>query len=61
MKQQLLVLNRGRQRAPNSTALDRFLFGFWSLFLNSRHIQRAAVIVKPSTLLKLHRLLKERK
>jgi len=32
MKQQLLVINRSRQRAPNLSALDRFLLGFWSLF-----------------------------
>jgi hypothetical protein len=29
MKQQLLVINRSRQRAPNLSALDRFLLGFW--------------------------------
>ena len=34
MKQQLLIINRSRRRAPNLTVLDRFLFGFWSLFLN---------------------------
>ena len=28
MKQQLLIINRSRQRAPNLSALDRFLFGF---------------------------------
>jgi hypothetical protein len=28
MKQQLLVMNRGRKRAPNLTALNRFLLGF---------------------------------
>jgi hypothetical protein len=28
MKQQLLVINRSRRRAPNLSALDRFLFGF---------------------------------
>ena len=61
MKQQLLVMNRSRQRAPNLTALDRFLLGFWSLFLSPRHIQRAALIIRPSTLLKFHRLLKQRK
>ena len=61
MKQQLLVLNRSRRRAPNLSALDRFLLGFWSLFLNPRHIQRAAVIIRPSTLLKFHDLLKKRK
>ncbi|MEE8428318.1 MAG: hypothetical protein V3S33_02290 [Gammaproteobacteria bacterium] len=51
MKQQLLVIKRSRRRAPNLTALDRFLFGFWSLFLDPRRIQRAAVIIRPSTLL----------
>jgi transposase InsO family protein len=61
MKQQLLVINRSRRRAPNLSALDRYLFGFWSLFLNPHSIQRGAVIVRPSTLLKLHRLLKQRK
>jgi hypothetical protein len=61
MKQQLIVINRSRRRAPNLLALDRFLFGFWSLFLSPRHIQRAAVIIRPSTLLKFHNLLKQRK
>ena len=61
MKQQLLVINRSRRRAPNLSALDRFLLGFWSLFLNPRHIQRVAVIIRPSTLLKFHDLLKKRK
>jgi len=60
MKQQLLVINRSRQRAPNFTELDRLLFGFWSLFLNPWRIQRAAVIIRPSTLLKFHDALKKR-
>jgi len=57
MKQQLLVISRSRQRAPNLTALDRFLFGFLSLFVNPRHIVRSAVIIKPSTLLRFHEAL----
>ena len=77
MKQQLLIINRSRQllhallyllhpcsrrrRARNLTTMDRFLLGFWSLFLSPRHIQRAALIIRPSTLLKFHRLLKQRK
>ena len=61
MKQQLMVINRSRRRAPNLSALDRFLLGFWSLFLNPRHIQRTAIIIRPSTLLKFHDLLKKRK
>ena len=35
--------------------------GFWSLFLNPYHILRAAVIVKPSTLLRFHEALKKLK
>jgi len=38
MKQQLLVINRSRRRAPNLSALDRFLFGFWSLFLDPHRV-----------------------
>ena len=61
MKQQLLVINRTRQRAPNLSALDRFLLGFWSLFLSPNRIQWAAVIIRPATLFKFHKLLKQRK
>ncbi len=50
MKRQLLVINRSRRRAPNLSVLDRFLFGFWSLFLDPNRIQRAAVIIRPSTM-----------
>jgi putative transposase len=39
MKQQFLIMNRARRRAPNLSALDRFLFGIWTLFLNPRRIQ----------------------
>ena len=61
MKQQLLVINRSRRRAPNLSVFDRFLVGFWPLFLSPRRIQRAAVIIRPSTLLKFHDILKKRK
>jgi len=61
MKQQLLIINRSRRRAPNLTPSDRMLLGFWSLFLNPHHIQRAAVILRPSTLLKFNDMLKKRK
>jgi putative transposase len=61
MKQQLLIMNRSRRRAPNLAPIDRVLLGFWSLFLNPNRIQRAAVIIRPSTLLKFHDMLKKRK
>jgi hypothetical protein len=40
MKQRLLIMQRARRRAPNLSVLDRFVLGFWSLFLSPRHIQR---------------------
>jgi len=61
MKQQPLVIKRSRRRAPNLSALNRFLRGFCSLFLNPRRMQRAAVIIRSSTLLKFHDILKQRK
>ena len=61
MKQQLLIINRSRRRAPNLTPVDRMLLAFWSLFLSPHHIQRAAVILKPTTLFKFHDILKKRK
>jgi len=59
MKQQLLIIDRSRRRAPNLTVSDRFALAFWTLFLIPRHIQRAAVIVRPLTLLKFHAQLKK--
>jgi len=56
MKQQLLIIHRSRRRAPNLSTLDRFLFGFWSLFLDPSHIWRVAVIIRPSTLFRFHNL-----
>ena len=61
MKQQLLVINRSRKRAPNLSVIDRFLLGFWSLFLSPHHIPRSAIIIRPSTLLRFHETLKKRK
>jgi hypothetical protein len=33
LRQQLLVLRRSRRRAPNLRPADRFLFGFFSLYM----------------------------
>ena len=61
LKQQLIIHSRSRQRAPNLTTQDRTVLGFLSLFLNPRRIARAAVIIRPSTLLLFHNALKKRK
>jgi hypothetical protein len=54
LKQQLLVVCRPRQRAPNLLPADRFLFGFFSLFLQPGRIVKTAVGIRPSTLLRFH-------
>src|SRR5689334_7516460 len=51
LKQQLIVLRRGRQRAPNLTRSDRLVYGFWSLFLAPGRLRKVAVALRPSTLL----------
>jgi len=61
LKHQLIMLRRPRRRAPNLTVLDRFLFGFGLLFLNSGRIPKVAVGLQPSTLLKFHEALVRRK
>jgi hypothetical protein len=61
MTQPLLIVNRSRKCAPNLTVNDRILLGFWSLFLVPCCIQRSAVIIKPSTLLRFHEALEKRK
>jgi putative transposase len=61
LKQQLLVVGRPRHRAPNFSAFDRLLFGFWAVLLGERRIPRVAIILRPSTLLSFHDALKRRK
>jgi putative transposase len=61
LKQQLIIHSRSRKRGPNLTTKDRTVLGFLSMFLNPRRLVRAAVIIKPSTLLSFHNALKKRK
>jgi putative transposase len=61
LKHQMLIGNRCRQRAPNLTTLDRFLIGLTTLFMNPRRIRRCAVLLKPATFFKFHKILIDRK
>ena len=61
MKHQLIVMSRCQKRAPKLTISDRFLLRFWTLFLSPSRLLKAAVILKPSTLLKFHKALIQRK
>jgi len=61
VKQQLLILNRSRKRAPNLRVLDRVVAGLCALLIPPARIIRSAIVLKPSTLLNLHRTLVQRK
>ena len=57
IRHQLLILSRGRKRAPNLHGRDRLIGGLCTLFIGRTRILRSAIVLKPSTLLSLHRLL----
>src|SRR6516225_6631506 len=61
LKQQLLILNRSRQRAPNLRLSDRMVAGWCARFLRPSRLIRSAIVLKPSTLLHLHHVLIQRK
>ena len=57
LKQQLIVLRRARQRAPNLTLQDRLLCGVGSLFLPAARLRKVAIGIRPATLLAFHQAL----
>lgn len=61
LKQQLIVSNRSRQRAPSLTNLDRFVLGLITLFVSPHRIPKLSAIVKSTTLLKFHKALVDRR
>ena len=61
LRQQLIVLGRTRNKAPNLKTSDRFILGGLSLFISAHRRLMTAVIVRPSTLLRFHRALVDRK
>jgi hypothetical protein len=58
VKQQLLILNRSRQRSPNLRSSDRLVAGLRALLIGPARLIRSASVLKPSTLLNLHRNLR---
>src|SRR6266540_7091426 len=61
IKHQLLILDRSRKRAPNLRLSDRVVAGVCALLMRSRRLIRCAIVFKPSTVLRLHRALTQRK
>ena len=46
VKHQLLILNRGRKRAPNLRATERIIAGLCALFINPARVLRSAIVLK---------------
>ena len=61
LKHQLIVLNRARNRAPRLTAWDRLLFGIGAFWVAPNRLPKIAIGIRPSTLLRFHRALIQRK
>ena len=58
VKQQLLVLNRSRQRAPNLRTSDRLVASLCALLIRPARLIRSAIVLKPSTLLNFHQVMR---
>src|SRR5713226_6406081 len=61
VKHQLLILNRSRNRSPPLRLADRMVAGLCAVLMRPRRLIRSAIVLKPSTLLRLHRALTQRK
>src|SRR5271169_1530646 len=61
LKHQLLIVNRSRQRSPILSSWDRILAGWMALLVRPTRLLRSAIVLKPSTLLALHRAMSKRK
>jgi hypothetical protein len=61
VKHQLLILNRSRKRSPNLRFSDRMVAGLCALLIRPRRLIRSAVVLRPSTLLRVHQALTARK
>ncbi|MFQ3323551.1 MAG: putative transposase [Pseudomonadales bacterium] len=57
MKQQLIVMNRGRARAPKLRTSDRFLIGLLAHFIDEKRLPKVAVIIRPATILSFQKAL----
>ena len=61
LKHQLLIVNRSRQRSPNLPSSDRVLAGLLALLVRPTRLLRSAIVLKPSTLLALHKAMSKQK
>jgi hypothetical protein len=61
VRHQLLILKRGRKRAPNLRVSDRVVAGLCTLLMRPARVLRSSIVLRPSTLLHFHQMLVKRK
>ena len=61
VRHQLLILNRGRKRAPNLRVSDRVIAGLCTFLMQPARVLKSAIVLKPSTLLRFHKMLVKQK
>ena len=61
LRQQLITLKRRHKCSPKLTLSERLNYGLLTSLVSPRRLSKIAVIIKPSTLLKFHKALVERK
>ena len=61
LRQQLLVLSRGKKKCPALKTSDRLIMGLCTLVMTPKRIGKSAIAVTASTLLDFHRALVTRK
>src|SRR5690349_11095740 len=61
MRHQVLILNRGRKRAPNLRSSDRIIAGLCTLVMRPARVFRSAIVLKTSILLHFHKMLIQQK
>lgn len=61
LRQQLIIMNRTRRRSPKLNQLDRTVFAVLVQMIHPHRLRKAAIILKPATLLSFHKALVKRK
>lgn len=61
LKHQLVIINRSGARAPNLRPIDRIIASLCAGLMRPGRLLRSAIVLKPSTLMALHRALVNRK
>ena len=61
LRQQLITINRTRERSPNLSHWCRFLLAVSASQIRPKRLSRIAIILKPATLIKIHKAFVKRK